>query len=193
VSPLAIWWRTHRLERTLLIAFLVLVVVVGVNVWRLQSLTGGGQRQAQSNGAARPTAAPTAEAAPTPVPTPDPAVVAQAQQVAANFLVAWATYRWDDTPQVQAQRLQLYTTGQFAQTSRVSPAMAQERQAAHEVATAQVTSLQFYGQGPSGQMGFDAQVKQQVRSDSGTDTRDLAVQLSVRQTAEGWRVSGIDR
>ena len=39
----------------------------------------------------------------------------------------------------------------------------------------------------------DAQVKQEVRSDSGTDTRDVAVQLSVRQTAEGWRVSGIDR
>src|SRR5215213_3871400 len=123
----------------LLIGFLVLVVVVGLNVWRTQSLTG--QRSStQSGQAARPTAAPTASAAPTPVPTPDPAAVAQAQQAGAAFLVAWASYRWDDTPQAQAQRLQPYATTQFVGTSRLSPTMAEQRQTTREVASAQVTS-----------------------------------------------------
>ena len=192
MSPLAIWWRTHRLERSVLIACVVLAVVVALNVWRVHSLTGSSQRS-DSKTPARPTAAPTTIAAPTPVPTPDPAAVAQAQQVAAAFLVAWATYGWDDTPQTQAARLQPYTTSQFAQSARVSPVMAQQRQATHEMATAQITTIQLYGQAASGQLGFDAQLAQQIRSDQGVQTRNLDVQLSVQQTPQGWRVSGIDK
>ena len=192
MSPFAIWWRTHRLERSVLIVCVVLAVVVAFNVWRVNSLTGTSQRS-DSKAPARPTEAPTATTAPTPVPTPDPAAVAQAQQVAAAFLVAWATYRWDDTPQTQAARLQPYTTSQFAQSARVSPVMAQQRQATHEGATAQITTIQLYGQAASGQLGFDAQLAQQIRSDQGVQTRNLDVQVSVQQTAQGWRVSGIDK
>lgn len=192
MSPLAIWWRTHRLERTVLIACVTLAVVVAFNVWRVNGLTGTSQRS-DSKAPSRPTAAPTTTAAPTPVPTPDPAAVAQAQQVAAAFLVAWATYRWDDTPQTQAARLQPYTTSQFAQSARVSPVMAQQRQATHETATSQITTIQLYGQAASGQLGFDARLAQQIRSDQGVQTRNLDVQLSVQQTAQGWRVSGIDK
>lgn len=193
MNPLAIWWRTHRLERTVLIACVVLAVVVAFNVWRVNSLTGTGQNSGTSSRSARPTTPPTATAAPTPVPTPDPAAVAQAQQVAAAFLVAWATYRWDDTPQTQSARLQPYTTTQFVQSARVSPVMAQQRQATHETATAQVKALQLYGQAASGQLGFDGQLTQEVRSDQGVQNRSLDVQVSLQQTPQGWRVSGIDK
>lgn len=190
MNPLSIWWRTHRLERTVLIGFVVLVVLVGVNVWRLQSLAGS--KSEQSSRAARPTPAPTRSAAPTPAPTPDPVAVAQAQQVAAAFLVAWATYRWDDTLQTQVARLQPYTTARFVQASRVSPAMAEQRQATHEMASAQAQSVELYGKSASGQLGFDAQALQTVTSDRGTTTRGVTVQLNLQQTAQGWRVSSLD-
>jgi hypothetical protein len=193
VSPLAIWWRTHRLERTVLIGCLVLAVVVAFNIWRVNSLTGTNQRSGDSATRARPTPAPTTSAAPTPVPTPDPAVVAQAQQVAAAFLVAWATYRWDDTPQTQAQRLHPYTAIQFAQSARVSPVMAQQRQATHEAATARVANIQLYGQTATGQLGFNAQVTQDVRSDQGANSRTLDVQVTLQPSDQGWQVSGIDK
>lgn len=193
MSPLAIWWRTHRLERTVLIAFVVLAVAVAFNVGRINSMMGTNQKSGGDSTAPRPTAAPTTTAAPTPVPTPDPAAVAQAQQVAAAFLVAWATYRWDDTPQTQSARLQPYTTGQFVQAARVSPVMAQERQATHETATGRVTNIQLYGQAANGQLGFDAQLTQQVQSDQGVQNRNLDVQVSLQQTTQGWRVSGIDK
>lgn len=193
MNPLAIWWRTHRLERTVLIACVVLAVVVVSNVWRVNSLTGTGQESGTSSTPARPTAAPTTTGAPTPVPTPDPAAVAQAQQVAAAFLVAWATYRWDDTPQTQAARFQPYTTSQFVQSTRVSPVMAQQRQTTHETATGQVTNIQLYGQAATGQLAFDAQLTQQVRSDQGMQNRNLGVELSLEQTPQGWRVSRIDK
>jgi hypothetical protein len=191
VSPLAIWWRTHRLERTVLIACVVLAVVVAFNVWRVNSLTGTSQGS-DSKAPTRPTAAPTTTAAPTPVPTPDPAAVAQAQQVGAAFLVAWATYRWDDTPQTQAARLQPYTTSQFAQSARVSPVMAQQRQATHEMATGGVKALQLYGQTPSGVLSFDAQVTQSVTSTQGSTTKLVTVEVSLQQTPQGWRVSALD-
>lgn len=192
MNPLAIWWRTHRLERTVLIACVVLAVVVAFNVWRVNSLTGTGQNSGTSSSSARPTTPPTATAAPTPVPTPDPAAVAQAQQVAAAFLVAWATYRWDDTPQTQSARLQPYTTTQFVQSARVSPVMAQQRQATHETATAQVKALQLYGQTPSGLLSFDAQISQNITSAQGSNTKLVTVEVSLQQTAAGWRVSGLD-
>lgn len=192
MSPLAIWWRTHRVERTVLIACLVLAVAVAFNVGRTNSMTGSNQKSGEPGTAAHPTAAPTITAAPTPVPTPDPAAVAQAQQVAAGFLVAWATYRWDDTPQTQAARLQPYTTSQFAQSARVSPVMAQQRQATHEAATGQVKALQLYGQTPSGVLSFDAQVSQNITSTQGSSAKLVTVEVSLQQTPQGWRVSALD-
>ena len=123
-----------------------------------------------------------------------PADESQAESVAQAFLVAYASYRYDDGPGALRARLRPYDTDTF-DAALVSGggagAQDEQRSARHEVATAGVLQLSTTGLAPDGRLILVLQVSQQVRSDRGSSAGTRYVELYLARTDAGWRVDEV--
>lgn len=130
----------------------------------------------------------------THAPVPNAAAVPAAEAVAKAFLIAYASYRYDDGPDALRGRLRPYDTDAFdAKLARGSGAGVgvQEREQRHEVAHAAVETVNSKGLAPDGRLVIVASVSQAITSDQGLATRSRYVELLLINTPAGWRVDGV--
>jgi hypothetical protein len=123
-----------------------------------------------------------------------PADESGAESVARAFLVAYASYRYDDGPATLRARLRTYDTDAFdlaLGSGGGAGTQDQERSARHEVATGSVLQLTTIGLAPDGRLILVAQVCQQIRSDGGTTGSTRYVELYLAPTNAGWRVDEV--
>ena len=123
-----------------------------------------------------------------------PADESQAESVARAFLVAYASYRYDDGPGALRARLRPYDTDTFdaaLASGGGAGAQDEQRSARHEVATAGVLQLSTTGLAPDGRLILVLQVSQQVRSDRGSSASTRYVELYLARTDAGWRVDEV--
>lgn len=123
-----------------------------------------------------------------------PADERDAESVARAFLVAYASYHYDDGQAALRARLRTYDTDAFdLALGRGGGAgtQDQERSARHEVATGSVLQLNITGLAPDGRLILVAQVFQQIRSDRGTSSSTRYVELYLAPTNAGWRVDEV--
>jgi len=140
------------------------------------------------------TAAPTTTLAATSSPSPDASSTAAAAEVARAFLVAYASYRFDDSSDSLRRRLRAYDTDRFDTSLALGGDPGLPTRAAadrHEVATAAVQQVSATIQAPDGRLVVVALVSQNVRSDQGTRTSARYVELFLARTAGGWRVDEV--
>ena len=120
-----------------------------------------------------------------------PADESQAESVARAFLVAYASYRYDDGPGALRARLRPYDTDAFDVAlggGGGAGTQDEQRSARHEVATAAVLQLTTTGLAPDGRLVLVLQVSQQVTSDRGSSASTRYVELYLARTVAGWRV-----
>jgi len=123
-----------------------------------------------------------------------PADESQAESVARAFLVAYASYRYDDGPGALRSRLRPYDTDAFdvaLGSGGGAGAQDERRSARHEVATAAVLQLSTTGLAPDGRLILVLHVSQQVRSDGGSSASTRYVELYLARTDAGWRVDEV--
>lgn len=123
-----------------------------------------------------------------------PADESQAEAVARAFVVAYASYRYDDGPGALRARLRPYDTDAFdlaLGSGGGAGTQDQQRSARHEVATAGVLQLSTTGLAPDGRLILVLQVSQQVRSDRGSSASTRYVELYLARTDAGWRVDEV--
>lgn len=123
-----------------------------------------------------------------------PADESQADSVARAFLVAYASYRYDDGPGALRARLRPYDTDAFdvaLGSGGGAGTQDEQRSARHEVATAGVLQLSTTGLAPDGRLILVLQVSQQVRSDRGSTASTRYVELYLARTDAGWRVDEV--
>ena len=142
---------------------------------------------------------PATSSTPTPVPsqsvTPQvPADESAAESVARAFLVAYASYRYDDEPAALRARLRPYDTDAFdvaLGSGGGAGTQDQLRSVRHEVAVASVLQLSTTGLAPDGRLILVAQVSQQVKSDRGSSGSTRYAELYLARTGAGWRVDEV--
>ena len=200
-------WRANAWLRTGLAAAALLAMLAAVCAVASRPSAGGARpqvsRPAMAGAVAATTPAGGAEPAtpstPTPVPsetlTPQmPADENAAESVARAFLVAYASYRYDDGPTALRARLRPYDTDAFdAALGSGGGAGTQDqlRSARREVAIASVLQLNTTGLAPDGRLILVAQVSQQVKSDRGSSGSTRYAELYMARTAAGWRVDEV--
>jgi hypothetical protein len=194
------WLRAHVAARIALAATFALLLV-GVFVLASR-LTAGGQPEATAT--TPPAAAATAPATPEPPPqplpvpsvTPDlPADNGAGERVAAGFAVAYATYRYDDTPTALADRVGPYVSPAFAQRLTQAGgggAVEQDRTTRHEVAAATFVGLQDLGLAEDGRLVVTVTVSQTVTNDQGATSAQYLEEVYLASTPAGWRVDQVD-
>ncbi len=114
--------------------------------------------------------------------------------MARAFLVAYASYRYDEGPTALRARLRPYDTDTFdvaLGSGGGAGTQDQLRAARHEVATASVLQLSTTGLAPDGRLILVAQVSQQVQSDRGSSGSTRYAELYLARTGAGWRVDGV--
>src|SRR5262249_30486918 len=100
-----------------------------------------------------------------------PADESLAESVARAFLMAYASYRYDDAPGALRARLRPYDTDALDVAlggGGGAGTQAEQRSARHEVATATVLQLSTTGLAPDGRLILVLQLSQQVSSDRAT-------------------------
>lgn len=118
----------------------------------------------------------------------------QAESVARAFVVAYASYRYDDGPGALRARLRPYDTDAFdlaLGSGGGTGTQDEQRSARHEVATAGVLQLNTTGLAPDGRLILVLQVSQNVRSDRGISASTRYVELYLARTDTGWRVDEV--
>lgn len=205
-------WRTYPWLRAALTAAAVSGLLTAVCAVASHRTADGGKPQASRGAIAGVAAATVPERAGQPAssssPAPSggglvssqtpvlrvPADQSEAESVARAFLVAYASYRYDDGPAALRARLRTYDTdaldialggGGGAGTQE------QQRSARHEVATARVLQLNTTGLAPDGRLILVGQVIQQIRSDRGSSESTRYVELYLARTDAGWRVDEV--
>lgn len=104
------------------------------------------------------------------------------------------SYRWDDSPQALASRVQPYVTDRLYASFAASggaPGLATERAATHEVARAVVTGVYTEGPAPDGRVGLVVTCAVTVAADTGTTTRTQSVEVFTVKAGDGWRVDEV--
>ena len=200
-------WRAHAWLRTGLAAAALLGMLAAV--WAVASRpSADGARPSPGRAAIAGSGAATAPVGvaqtatpppPSPVPsqtlTPQvPADESAAESVARAFLVAYASYRYDDGPAALRARLRPYDTDAFdvgLAASAGGGSQDQLRGARHEVAIASVLQLSSTGLAPDGRLILVAQVSQQVSSDRGSSGSTRYAELYLTRTGAGWLVDEV--
>ena len=133
-------------------------------------------------------------AATTPPSVLDVGAVAAAEGVAKAFLIAYASYRYDDGPDALRDRLRPYDTDSFdarlAQGGGGGVGVLQREQR-HEAARAAVENVHSEGLAPDGRLVMVGLVSQAITSDQGPASPSRYVELFLIDTAKGWRVDGV--
>ena len=217
MNALATSWRTYVWLRSALAAAAVLGLLAAVCSVASHLSADSGRPAASRGAVARATGAAAAtvpehagepaSASPSPPATSAgglasgqgptaqvPADESQAESVARAFLVAYASYRYDDGPGALRSRLRPYDTDAFdvaLGSGGGAGAQDQQRSARHEVATAGVLQLSTTGLAPDGRLILVLQVSQQVRSDRGSSATTRYVELYLARTDAGWRVDEV--
>jgi len=114
--------------------------------------------------------------------------------MARGFLVAYASYRYDDGPATLRARLRPYDTDALDAalgSSGGAGMQDQLRSARHEVAIASVLQISTTGLAPDGRLILVAQVSQQVKSDRGGSGSTRYVELYLARTGAAWRVDEV--
>lgn len=187
MNPLIMWLRGHPAER--LAIAIICLVAVGIG-WQ-----GWAHRGSQA-ASPQPTTTPAASSVapsrpPTPVfgSTPDPQLLQQATDVTRQFLVALETYRYDDQPSAQGQRVHPFVSERLYSASFTQPSNNRTKQAGlHEVDTPAVTRLTPEGYSATGQLGILARVSVQRKTDQDTRTEEHPYELFLIQQGNGWKV-----
>lgn len=186
MNPLFMWLRAHPAERLAIVIVCLVGMGIGWQVW----LHGGTQTTAPQ---------PTASAAPigtTPSPTPlfgstpGPQQLGVATDSARHFLEALETYRYDDNPRTQGERVRPYVSDSLFSTLFSQPSNAHStRPDLHEIDTPTVTKLTPQGFAADGKLGFLARVSVERKTDQGTKTEEHAYELFLLQQGNGWKVN----
>lgn len=207
-------WRTYVWLRTALAAAAVSGLLTAVCTVASHRSADSGKPAAGRGGTAGSAAAtvpqqvgrPASSSSPAPAPsggvsvssqTPIlrvPADVSQAESVARAFLVAYASYRYDDGFAALRARLRPYDTDAFdiaLGSGGGAGTQEQQRSARHEVATASVLQFSTTGLAPDGRLILVAQVNQQIRSDRGISGGTRYVEIYLARTDAGWRVDEV--
>lgn len=185
MSPIVVWIRTHR---AVLGAASVVVAAAAVITTFVALATSRDLRLS----ATTPMPSSTSTSVPTVSATPGDAD--GPGNAATRFAQAWMSYRWDDSPQALASRVQPYVTERlyagFA-ASGGAPGLASERAATHEVARAVVTGVYMEGPAPDERVGLVVTCAVTVTADTGTSTRTQSAEVFAVKTGHGWRVDEV--
>ena len=204
-------WRTHIWLRSALAGAALLAMLAAVCAVASHPSADGGKQPVSraaiagarattgTEQAREPALEPATSWTPTPVPsqtlTPQvPADEGAAESVARAFLVAYASYRYDEEPAALRARLRPYDTDAFdVALGRGGGAGTQDqlRSVRHEVAIATVLQLSTTGLAPDGRLILVAQVNQQVKSDRGSSGSTRYAELYLARTGAGWRVDEV--
>jgi len=207
VNAFSTSWRTHIWLRSALAGAALLGMLAAVCAVASRPPADVG-KQPENRAAVAGTRASTAPehaaepaTSPTPIPVPSQSVTPQvpadesaAESVARAFLVAYASYRYDEEPAALRARLRPYDTDAFdvaLGSGGGAGTQDQLRSVRHEVAIASVLQLSTTGLAPDGRLILVAQVSQQVKSDRGSSGSTRYAELYLARTVAGWRVDEV--
>lgn len=118
--------------------------------------------------------------------------VRSAHKVAADFVVAYVSYRWDEPPDAALERVRPLATPELAATlDRASGGQAgrEELAARQQTVAAAIEAVQQQEVGP-GWVDLVVVTRQEVTTTEGADTRHESFLTRVVRTDDGWRVAG---
>lgn len=115
-----------------------------------------------------------------------------ARRLAAEFVVAYASYRWDEPPEAALERMRPLVTSELAATlARAGGGQAgrEELAARQQTVAAAIEAVQQQEVGP-GRVDLVVVTRQAVTTTEGADTRHESFLTRVVRTEDGWRVAG---
>jgi hypothetical protein len=187
MNPLVMWLRGHPAERLAL--GIVCLVAVGM-AWELWVHRGDPALSAQPAATSSPPAGQLASRGPTFGTAPAPEELARATGVARLFLEALETYRYDDQPTTQAQRVRPYISDALYVTSFSQPGNSHStRPDLHETDTPTMTSLSPEGYAADSQLGFLARVTVTRQTDQEKSIATHSYELFMLPQNGGWLVN----
>jgi hypothetical protein len=191
MNPFLMWLRSHPAERLAIGIFLLVVLGIGWQALAHRGQTANPQVTPSPSGTSLGGAAPGASPIPSSGGTPAATDLAAASDVATKFLVAFNTYRYDDSPSTFGQRLQPLITDRLYHGEHLDlpsdPTYGRHPEL-HEVDTPTVAKLTSEGYGADGQLGFLARVSIQEKTDQWTATVTSAMEFFMVRQPDGWRV-----
>jgi hypothetical protein len=191
MNPFFMWLRSHPAERLAIGIFLLVVLGVGWQVLAHRGQASPGQVAATPSTSSGIGVTPGTSPIPSSGGTPSADDLAAASDVATKFLVAFNTYRYDDSPYTFGQRLKPFITDRLYREDNLDlptdPTFGRHPEL-HEVDTPTVTKLTSEGYAPNGQLGFLSRVSTQEKTDQWTATVTSAMEFFIVRQPDGWRV-----
>jgi hypothetical protein len=185
-------WLWARVEPLLVLSGVALLgLFVGAVVWQHGHQT---PPRVESRIAVPAASIPTRDSPGLPSPGADAtAAFAGARPTAQAFIEAYASYRWDESPDGLRKRLRPYDTDALDAVLAQSRATSADSLAAqrHEVAIGHVKEMASESFTTDGRLAVIASVEQEVRTDQGTATTDKSIWLALASTPVGWRADEI--